>query len=86
MCITNFPSNFDFDKLHFEYDFFHRIDQEPVNFFSVKLITVSGVSGSSLIPQEDSGVSGGGGRSGSKFSFKLSAGLGLQLLLQNNKK
>ena len=58
------------------------------NFLSdlfVKLITVSGVSGSSLIPQEDSGVSGGGGRSGSKFSFKLSAGLGLQLLLQNNK-
>ena len=65
--------------------FFHRIDEEPVKFFSVKLITVSGVSGSSLIPQEDSGVSGGGGRSGSKFSFKLSAGLGLQLLLQNNK-
>ena len=62
--------------------------QEPVKFFYdffVKLITVSGVSGSSLIPQEDSGVSGGGGRSGSKFSFKLSAGLGLQLLLQNNK-
>ena len=53
--------------------------------FFVKLITVSGVSGSSLIPQEDSSVSGGGGRSGSKFSFKLSAGLGLQLLLQNNK-
>ena len=52
--------------------------------FCVKSNTVNCVSGSSFMPQGSSGDGcfDGGSRSGSKFSFKLSAGLGLQLLLQ----